>query len=179
MVDYEKLAELGAQCGFTHTAQLDISTLVFMQEVRDMWNATQCDRYGTSWSCPPACASLEDLRTRVLEYSHGVLVQTVGEIEDSYDWDAILENGLTHKANFGKMWDVLERDYPTVFAMGAGACMLCETCTYPDNPCRRPERLSASMEACGLLVSKVCTDNGVKYNYGQDKIAFTACFLLK
>jgi len=179
MFDYEKLSKLALECGFTNTAPLDISTLEFMQEVRDMCNRDQCDRYGTSWSCPPACASLEELRKRVLEYSHGILVQTVGDIEDSYDWDGILANGLAHKLNFGKMWDELDKEYSDVLAMGAGACMLCDTCTYPDEPCRFPKRLSASMEACGLFVSKVCTDNNLKYNYGQDKIAFTACFLLK
>jgi predicted metal-binding protein len=90
-----------------------------------------------------------------------------------------MDAGKRHKENFARMWESLERDYKSVFAMGAGACMLCESCTYPDNPCRFPEKMAASMEACGLFVSKVCTDNGLKYNYGQDKIAFTSCFLIK
>ena len=178
-MDYEKLSEMAKECGFTYSAPLVISTLEFLPEVRAMCNADQCDRYGTSWSCPPACDSLEDLRERVLSYSGGLLVQTVGELEDSYDWDGILSNGLQHKDNFGKMWDKLEKQYPAVLAMGAGACMLCEKCTYPDNPCRFPSRMSASMEACGLFVSKVCTDNNLSYNYGPNKIAFTACYLLR
>jgi len=178
MLNYEKLSAIAQECGFTHSAPLEVSTLEFMQEVRDMCNADQCDKYGKSWSCPPACASLEELRTLVLGYSGGVLVQTVGELEDSYDWEGIITSGLLHKSNFGKMWDVLDRDYSDVLAMGAGACMLCEVCTYPDEPCRFPDRMSASMEACGLFVSKVCTDNSLAYNYGQDRIAFTACFLI-
>jgi predicted metal-binding protein len=177
MPDYNKLTALAEACGFTNCAPLDISTLEFMQEVRDMCNPNQCDRYGKSWSCPPECPPLDVLQQRVLGYSGGFLVQTVGELEDSYDWEGIITIGLTHKANFGKMWEALEKQYSQVYAMGAGACMLCETCTYPDEPCRHPERMSASMEASGLLVNKVCTDNNLGYNYGQDKIAFTACFL--
>ena len=61
--------------------------------------------------------------------------------------------------------------------MGVGACSLCEECTYPDAPCRFPDRMATSMEACGLFVSKVCTDNGLAYNYGQGNMAFTSCFL--
>jgi len=179
MIDFEKLAVPAKESGFTHCALLEIPTLEFMQEVRDMCNAKQCDRYNTSWSCPPACASLEEMRERVVSYSGGILVQTVGELEDSYDWEGIMAAGARHKKNFGRMWDALEADHPEVFAMGAGACMLCEACTYPDEPCRFPDRMAASMEACGLFVSKVCTDNNMKYNYGPDKIAFTSCFLIK
>ena len=176
-MDFEKLAALAAQSGFTHCVPLNIHALEFLQEVRDMCNADQCDRYGKSWSCPPACASLEEMRARVLEYEDGLLVQTVGEIEDSYDWEGIMDAGARHKANFGRLWDELDERFPSVLAMGAGACNLCASCTYPETPCRFPQRMSASMEASGLFVSKVCTDNDLKYNYGQDRIAFTSCFL--
>jgi len=178
MPDNEKIAAMAKECGFTHCAPLDVSTLEFLQEVRDMCNAKQCNRYDTSWSCPPACASLEEMRQRVLSYSGGILVQTVGELEDSYDWDGIMEAGARHKDNFGRLWASLEKENQQVLAMGAGACMICETCTYPEKECRFPDRMAASMEACGLFVSKVCTDNGLAYNYGQDRIAFTSCFLM-
>jgi predicted metal-binding protein len=179
MHDYEKLAATAKECGFTHSAPLDVSTLEFLQEIRDMCNAKQCDRYGTSWSCPPACASLEEMRERVKSYSGGLLVQTVGELEDSYDWEGIMEAGARHKGNFGRLRDALASGYSSVFAMGAGACMLCESCTYPGEPCRFPDKMAASMEACGLFVSKVCTDNGLAYNYGANNMAFTSCFLVK
>ena len=177
MDEYESLAEMARESGFTHSAPLDLRTLDFMQDVRDMCNPKQCNNYGKSWSCPPACATLDEMRERVLGYGGGVLVQTVGDIEDSYDWDGISEAGARHKVNFGVMWDAMEKLHPSVFAMGAGVCKLCEACTYPDEPCRRPERMSASMEACGLFVSKVCKDNGLAYNYGPNKIAYTSCFL--
>ena len=179
MPDYKKLAEMAIKCGFTHCARLDVSTLEFMQEVRDMCNADQCDSFNKSWSCPPACVTLEDVRKLVKGYSFGLLVQTVGEIEDSYDWEGIMEAGALQKANFAKLWDELEKEYGDVLAMGTGSCKLCESCTYPDEPCRFPDRMEVSMEACGLFVSKVCTDNSLAYNYGQNKIAFTSCFLVE
>jgi len=178
MQNYEELATLAKDNGFSYYAPLNVGTLEFMPEVREMCNANQCDKYNTSWSCPPACASLEELRERVTGYSGGILVQTVGELEDSYDWDGIMDAGKRHKENFNRLRNALENNYPSVFAMGAGACILCEKCTYPDQPCRYPEKMAASMEACGLFVSKVCTDNDLKYNYGPNKIAFTSCYLL-
>jgi hypothetical protein len=35
------------------------------------------------------------------------------------------------------------------------------------------------MEAYGLLVTQICTDNGMKYYYGPDTLAYTSCFLLE
>ena len=179
MGDYDGLAELAKESGFSHYAPLDISTLEFMQEIRDMCNPKQCKNYNTSWSCPPACPSLEEMREQVKKYTTGILVQTVGDIEDSLDWDGIVEAGSRHKENFGKMRASLSKKHPSLLAMGAGECKLCETCTYPDEPCRYPDEMEVSMEACGLFVSKVCTDNDLAYNYGPEYIAFTSCFLVE
>jgi len=179
MGTYNELEKTAKDCGFTHYAQLDISTLEFMQEIRDMCNNKQCKSYNKSWSCPPACASLEEMRERVKSFKIGILVQTVGELEDSMDWDGIMETGAQHKINFGKMREELSKKHPFLLAMGAGECKLCETCTYPDKPCRYPDKMEVSMEAYGLFVSKVCTDNNLDYNYGQEKISFTSCFLVK
>ena len=178
MFEYNKLAETAKECGFTYCVPLNISGLEFLTEVREMCNKKACGNYGTSWSCPPACPSLDEIQAIAQSYNGGLLVQTVGDIEDDCDWDGMMAIGARHKANFGRLWDKLDESYPSVFAMGAGVCMLCEPCTYPNTPCRYPQRLSYSMEACGLLVNKVCTDNGLGYNYGKEKISFTSCFLL-
>ncbi|MCL2226022.1 MAG: DUF2284 domain-containing protein [Oscillospiraceae bacterium] len=178
MSKYDKLAAIAEECGFTHSSPLKVSTLEFMQDVRDMCNADQCENFNKSWSCPPACASLEDMQKRVESFEGGILVQTVGELEDSYDWEGIMEAGMRQKEAFAKLWGELKKEYGEILAMGTGVCRICESCTYPDEPCRFPDRMEVSMEACGLFVSKVCTDNGLAYNYGQDKIAFTACFLV-
>jgi len=178
MPDFDRLSEMAAECGFTHSGPMDVSKLEFLQEVRDMCAADKCNRYDKSWACPPACGSLEEMRERVKGYTAGFLVQTVGELEDSYDWEGIQDAAKRQGESYGKMWDRLEDENISVFAMGTGGCSKCEACSYPDAPCRFPERMAASMEACGLFVSKVCTDNNLAYNYGPDKIAFTACFLL-
>ena len=179
MSKYNELAEFAKYYDFTNYAQLDISTLEFMQEVRDMCNPEKCRNYNKSWSCPPACVSLDEMRERVKSFSTGILVQTVGDLEDSMDWDSIMETGARHKENIGKMRNELEKKHPSLLAMGAGECKLCETCTYPGEPCRHPDKMEVSMEACGLYVSKVCKDNSLEYNYGPEKIAFTSCFLVE
>ena len=179
MSNFEKLAATAEKCGFLYTAPLKVSTLEFLQDIRDMCNPNQCENYNKSWSCPPACASLEEMREKVVSFESGILAQTVGELEDSYDWDGIMEAGARQKECFAKLWAELKNECEDVLAMGTGVCKICESCTYPDAPCRFPDKMEVSMEACGLFVSKVCTDNGLAYNYGPNKIAFTSCFLVK
>jgi len=177
--DFEKLKEIAVRCGFLHTVPLTVSTLEFRQDVRDMCNPNQCESYDKSWSCPPACATLEEMREKVVSFEDGILAQTVGELEDSYDWDGIMEAGARQKECFAKLWSELKKEYDNVLAMGTGVCKVCQSCTYPDKPCRFPNQMEVSMEACGLFVSKVCKDNGLAYNYGPNKIAFTSCFLVR
>lgn len=172
MTDYRALA---LECGFTVVESMEPSTLEFLPEVREMCSADRCRSYGRSWACPPACGELEDWKARAAKYSRGLIMQTVGEREDSYDFESMMEVSKVNDENFYRFADALkDKD---VLAFSAGTCTRCEKCTYPDAPCRFPESLYPSMEACGLFVSKVCRDNGVPYYYGDDKIAYTCCLL--
>ena len=83
--DIENLMILGKQASFTHIAPLDCSTIKLLPEVRQMCAENTCHMYGKNWSCPPGCGTLEECETQIRKYSHGILVQTVGKLEDSMD----------------------------------------------------------------------------------------------
>jgi predicted metal-binding protein len=179
MLDFDKLGKIAEECGFTTWGRLDVDTLEFKQEVRDMCQKNTCGKWNASWACPPACGTLEQMRQRVQGYKEGILVQTVGQLEDSFDWETIQETAQAQNENFRKMWDIIAQEYPNLMAMGTGACTNCQVCTYPDEPCRFPQRVAASMEGCGLVVNEVVSKNGMKYNHGPDTICYTGCFLLE
>lgn len=170
----ESLLSLARDMGFSQAAPLDLSTLTLKQEVRDMCVDNTCGQYGKRWSCPPGCGTLDECRERISHFTHGVLVQTVGEIEDSFDFEAMQEIEARHKETMTRMRGAL----PDALALGAGCCTVCAQCTYPDQPCRFPEQQISSMEAYGILVLEVCKANGLTYFYGSDKMAYTSCFLL-
>ena len=179
MLNYEELAAQGKAAGFTHVVPLDISTIQLMPEVRDMCATNSCGPYGQKWSCPPGCGTLEECRQRLQGYTEGILVQTVGELEDEMDYESMQETGQRHKEAFERFYAQLRPQYPDMLAVGTGGCTQCKTCTYPDAPCRFPDKMVSSMEAYGMLVSQVCTDNNLPYYYGKCTLAYTACFLLK
>ena len=178
-MNQEQLAEYARAAGFTNWAKLDVRTIALKQEVRNMCAANTCGQYGKRWSCPPGCGTLEDCARKLEKMTHGILVQTVGEVEDSFDFEGMQEAEEAHKTHFAKMYEALRRQGGHVLALGAGCCTHCRACTYPEAPCRFPEQMISSMEAFGILVLEVCQANGLQYYYGTDRIAYTGCFLLE
>ena len=142
-----------------------------------MCEANSCGQYGKRWSCPPGCGTLEDCRRQIAARSQGILVQTVGTLEDEFDMDGMLAVEARHKAQFLQMLEALRAQFRDVLGLGAGCCMRCAVCTYPDAPCRFPQQRIASLEAYGILVSQLCRDNGLAYYYGRCSIAYTSCYL--
>lgn len=174
----EQLLNLALEYGFTHAAPLDPGTLSFLPEVREMCRADRCNIYGKCWTCPPACGTLEECRERAAGYRRGFLVQTVGKLDDDFDYENMQETMEKHQSAFMCLADKLREEYPDMLPLGAGGCKICAACTYPDAPCRFPEKAHSSMEAYGLWVSDVCTKNNLPYNHGKLTIAYTSCFLL-
>ena len=170
------LCVLAKEAGFTHAAALDVATIELKQQVRDMCAA--CGQYGKRWSCPPGCGELEHLRQRIMHYSGGILVQTVGQLEDNFDAEAMMETEADHKKHLLQLQALLQ-EKADVLILGAGCCTHCKECTYPDEPCRFPEKMISSMEAYGMVVSEVCRANDMKYYYGPLTIAYTSCVLMK
>ena len=144
--------------GFEEAGALNVEALEFLPEVRQMCAADRCRSFNRNWSCPPGCGTLEEIAERVKPYTRGILVQSIGQLEDEFD---------------------VRSKEPDCIPMAAGTCQVCEKCTYPDAPCRFPEKSIPSMEAYGLFVSKVCIQSGMKYNYGKNTIAYSSCILLK
>lgn len=176
---YEELAVLAREAGFEHFAPLDSTTIELKQEVRDMCATNTCGRYGKCWSCPPDCGELDACREQVEGAVCGILVQSVGDVEDGFDFEAMMEIEAEHKSRFTEMYAAIREKHHDVLALGAGCCTQCATCTCPDEPCRFPEKRISSMEAFGILVLEVCRKNDLTYYYGSDKMAYTSCFLLK
>jgi predicted metal-binding protein len=175
----EKLINDALAAGFSQAGELNVKALVFMPEVRDMCSADKCHTYNKNWRCPPACGTIEDAARHAAEYSYGILVQTIGQMEDEYDYETIKEAGDRHKDNFAALVEKLKIEFGDILPMGAGTCTICPKCAYPDEPCRFPDKSISSMEAYGLWVSRVCELSGIPYYNGKNTITYTSCYLLK
>lgn len=172
----KKWIELALSQGFTHAAPLDPAALSLRAEVRDMCASDKCRAYGKNWTCPPFCGTLEACGARLAEMGTGLLVQTVGQLEDSFDFETMAETERLHLEHFHALADLLRAERPGVLCLGSGGCRLCRSCAWPD-PCRFPEKACPSMEGWGMLVNEACEAAGVPYYHGKNTLAYTACYL--
>ena len=171
------IKEIVESVGFETLGEMNPAELTIHQEVRDMCASNQCGNYDASWSCPPACGTVSEYQEKVVKYKHGLVFQTIAEMEDDFDFEAIEEGGKLHAERFNKMVDQLLETGADVMPLSAGTCTRCKECTYPDNPCRFPEKVFPSMEACGLMVGEVCKAAGIAYYPGPQKLAFCSSVL--
>ena len=176
--DIDELTVLAKEAGFTYAAPLAMDSLEFRGEVRSMCAEDRCKSYGKSWSCPPAVGSVARAKERARDYHRGIIVQTAGSLSDSFDMDGTASIMRRHRKDFDTLVRQIRNFYPDCLPMGAGTCRICRSCTYPDRPCRHPDKMVSSMEAYGLLVSDVAIRSGLKYNYGENTMCFTSCVLI-
>lgn len=172
----EKWIDAALAAGFTVAVPLHIALLQPRQTVRDMCASNQCRAYGKNWTCPPHCGTLEECAQRIGEYTHGILLQTVGKLEKTVDTRAYARIEQQHLQQFHTLALRIREEYPNALCLGSGGCRICSQCAWP-SPCRFPEKACSSMEGYGLFVTQVCRDHGIAYYYGEKTIAYTACIL--
>ena len=164
------------ELGFTEAAPVDPAALIPQAEVRAMCAADKCHAYGKNWTCPPECGDLETCTRRIREKTWGILVQSVAQLEDSFDIEGMMDLEKEHNRRFHTLADKAHAIQKNALCLGTGGCRICAQCAYPAS-CRFPDRACASMEGYGLLVSDACTCAGIPYYHGPNTLAYTACGL--
>ena len=51
-------------------------------------------------------------------------------------------------------------------------CRNCQTCTYPDAPCRFPDRMCPSVESYGIFVNEEAAEAGIHYINGANTVTY-------
>lgn len=146
--------------------------LPFSKEVRDMCEMNSCGRYGTNWQCPPGAGALSDLEKKAKSFAHGLLFNAVYPLQDSYDFEGMMDAKERFTKTCHRVLDAVRGFYTESFVMGAGGCNICPACTYPDDPCRFPDRAIASMEACGIDVYTASQRFGFTYINGLNTVTY-------
>ena len=104
-----------------------------------------CGCYGSSLLCPPHSPSPQETRAMLDGYQRAVLFESppdrTKEIAAQMERRLFLEG------------------YYKALGLGAGPCMLCETCAF-EAGCRHPHEARPAMEACGIDVFATVRKHG-------------------
>lgn len=166
----DKVLELGA----FRAEIIDAAKVQTEAYFREMCKANACGNYGLSYMCPPDVGEIEQLMAVIPTFGKVLVYQTVGMLEDSYDFEGMMEAGEKHNDLIQQVRDLAEEmGYKDVLHLGAGGCRLCKVCgKKTGEPCRFPNLALASLEAYGINVSQLAEVSGMKYINGTDTVTY-------
>ena len=159
--------------------EVPMSALRFHPEIRAICEEDSCRNYNRSWACPPAVGTLEECRERCLRFGCFLLFSRAYPLEDSWDFEAMGEAHRDFQRQADRLDDALgELALPTPpLILSNEGCIRCKRCTWPEAPCRFPERLHPSLEGFGFVVSELAKAAGLAYRAEGGVIFFGALLL--
>jgi predicted metal-binding protein len=176
------LETIFGEVGFSEFGFIETDRLVYHPEIREICEGNTCRNYNTSWACPPAVGTIEECRARVARYDTMLLFSRVYRLEDSFDFEGMTEGMKDFKRLVDRLQDRLQDGsgiLPDFLLLSNEGCGRCASCTYPDAPCRYPQRLHHSLEGYGFIVSELAREAGVRYNNGACTVTYFGALLFR
>ena len=176
---FEQIVARAEKLGTYKANVIPVSQIPLDRAFRDMCATNACGVYGKCHMCPPDVGDIDALMGEVKNYQHAFVSQTVTALEDSFDFEGMIEA----KKQMYKIAQEIRRLFAELgidgaLHLGAGGCGVCETCAKRTNePCRFPHLAMPSLEAYGVNVSGLASAAGMKYINGQDTVTYFGAVL--
>jgi predicted metal-binding protein len=152
------------------TALIGTDKIIFSGDVRKACKQNYCGKYNTCWTCPPAAGDIKTLEQKYKAYEWAFVFTTLHKIEDSFDIEG-MDTARSEHQKIEKEAILGLKGY-TVDWLGAGSCSICGKCTFPDSPCRFPDKAKSSIEACGIDVVQLAKTCNLNYNNGINTVTY-------
>ncbi len=159
-------------------AFIEIRDLEFEDRVRYICE-TECSQYGRSWACPPAVGTVEECKKRCFQYREGFVFTTLSEVPDIQDIEQTLATRGSHEEITRKICGFFKDEGEDVMALSTESCAICKTCTYPNGPCRHPEKMFPCVESYGILVTALAEKYGIEFMNGGNVVTWFSLILLR
>lgn len=128
--------------------------------------------------CPPDAGDIDLLIAKARSHDYAVVYQTVEILEDSYDFEDMMEAGK-HLNDLAQAVSATFSALPfsKTMILGSGGCSICEVCAKrEDVPCRFPDKAMSSLETYGVNVSELAVLCGMQYINGQNTVTYFGAF---
>ena len=158
---------------------IETKDIVLDRAFRDICATNACGMYGKCYMCPPDVGDIDELMAQVGNYDYALVYQTVTELEDSFDFEGMIEAKKKTYPLAQRLHKVFaDMGVSKVLHLGAGGCGVCEICAKREGePCRFPEKAMPSLEAYGVNVSELAKVSGMKYINGQNTVTYYGAVL--
>ncbi len=175
------LIALAKSVGFTNAELIDASNIVCDRKFREQCAVNACGVYGKCWMCPPDIGDIDELIEKVRSYPRGLLYQSIFELEDSFDFEGMVEGGRTQSQRSRELNRLLkEAGYTNYLHLSKGGCGNCSPCAkVKGEPCPFPEDALSSLEGYGINVSATAKNTSMKYINGVNTVTYFGIVLFR
>lgn len=164
----QRLIDAVTYLGFDEWREVKTEEIVFDSAVFDQCARNTCGKFGANHGCPPLAGTLENRKSKVMNYRQALLLNKIISIKSRKE---LIESKEALDKAIGKMRQEFSGD--DVLILGAGACTVCEKCTAPEGlPCRFPDQTQYSMEGSGIDVVRMSLNQKMTYNAGKGNLGF-------
>lgn len=141
----------------------------FSDKVRTICE-TECERYGQSWSCPPAVGTVEECREKCASYDHVLLFSTVAEVADTYDFASRLATRKEHEEITGQIETLIKGLKGHTLTLSSDSCSICDSCAYPAEKCRHKDQMRPCIESYGIVLMPLLEQLEFDYSLSENLI---------
>jgi predicted metal-binding protein len=171
------LREKLSNAGVYEYGIVDPREVEFSEEIRALCEENQCCRYGAIWACPPAVGTVDECRERARNFNTMVVFSGKFDIKDSYDFEGMISSLEDFKKIAQQLVEEVRPVLDSYLMLANEGCDTCENCTYPDKPCRFPDKVCGSITGYGISVSKLAAQAGIRYNNGENTVTYFGALL--
>ena len=161
-MDIERLEAQLSQLPLYQYAFIRTDELRFSDRVRYICR-TECPMYNTTWACPPAVGTVEACKAHIEGFDEGLLIATITEVGDIANIRETLDTRAGHEAVTRQALSMVRQQAAETLTLSTEACAHCERCTWPDAPCRFPDRMFPCVESHGILVTDLAEKHGMEF----------------
>ena len=145
----EKFEDFIAQYPIFEYRLLDTADIKVQERVRTICKQ-ECERYGSTWACPPAVGELPECEKKIHSFPQAIFFSSVAEVSDMMNMEEMLSTRMAHEDLTEKVRDFLEGEGYETFTLSTESCDYCKRCAYLDGkPCRFPEHMHPCLESYG------------------------------
>lgn len=166
MLNKELLEQQLLELPLFQYAFMKTDELIFTDRVRHICRE-ECPRYNSTWACPPAVGPISECKAKCLMYPEMLMISTVTEVNDIADIEETLNTRGAHEEITRQVAKLMKDQGCELRVLSTESCALCETCTYPDAPCRHPDLMFPCVESQGILVTEICEKYGMEFFNGN------------
>lgn len=174
----KELETLAVKCGAFNATCISTRQIVLDAQFRQICKSNTCGRYGRCYQCPPDIGEVAELMERIKAYPFALFYQSVTEIEDSFDFEGMMDAAKEHSLLSQRIGEKLPQILSGKYLHLSSGCRLCDRCAKVDSlPCRYPQKALPAVEGYGVDVYQTIRNTQLKYINGQNTVTYFGAIL--